>query len=161
MWSQVNYVRSVYNCTDWLRPRNSLSPPNLGSYTRALLVSQDRRHLFVTPCLWSYCVQFLSVTLYLVLLDHSLVSFCASFVSQYNQFNYSAPLLIEPIAYASARLINCQNVELWRLLVALYTVPGSCPPSPHVPRTPPPTPPPAHSCPCQIISLSGEGSNMH
>jgi hypothetical protein len=26
-------------------------PPHLGSYTRALLVSQDRRHLFVTPCL--------------------------------------------------------------------------------------------------------------
>ncbi len=24
-------------------------PPPLGSYTRALLVSQDRRHLFVTP----------------------------------------------------------------------------------------------------------------
>jgi hypothetical protein len=24
-------------------------PPHLGSYTRALLVSQDRRHLFVTP----------------------------------------------------------------------------------------------------------------
>jgi hypothetical protein len=24
--------------------------PHLGSYTRALLVSQDRRHLFVTPC---------------------------------------------------------------------------------------------------------------
>jgi hypothetical protein len=27
-------------------------PPHLGSYTRALLVSQDRRHLFVTPCLY-------------------------------------------------------------------------------------------------------------
>ncbi len=26
-------------------------PLHLGSYTRALLVSQDRRHLFVTPCL--------------------------------------------------------------------------------------------------------------
>ncbi len=26
-------------------------PPHLGSYTRALLVSQDRRHLFVTPCM--------------------------------------------------------------------------------------------------------------
>jgi hypothetical protein len=33
----------VHSCTHWLRPRN------LGSYTRALLVSQDRRHLFVTP----------------------------------------------------------------------------------------------------------------
>ncbi len=26
-------------------------PPHLGSYTRALLVNQDRRHLFVTYCL--------------------------------------------------------------------------------------------------------------
>ncbi len=26
-------------------------PPHLGSYTRALLVSQKRPHLFVTPCL--------------------------------------------------------------------------------------------------------------
>ncbi len=25
-------------------------PPHLGSYTRVLLVSQNRRHLFVTPC---------------------------------------------------------------------------------------------------------------
>ncbi len=25
-------------------------PPHLGSYTRALVVSQDRRHLLVTPC---------------------------------------------------------------------------------------------------------------
>ncbi len=40
---------SVQRCTDWLRPRNPL-PPHLGSYTRALLVSQDRRHLFVPPC---------------------------------------------------------------------------------------------------------------
>ncbi len=39
----------VSSCTHWLRPRNSRPPPHLGSYTRALLVSQDRRHLFVTP----------------------------------------------------------------------------------------------------------------
>jgi hypothetical protein len=26
-------------------------PPHLGSYRRALLVGQDRRHLFVTPCI--------------------------------------------------------------------------------------------------------------
>ncbi len=38
----------VYCCTHWLRPRNP-PPPHLGSYTRALLVSQDRRHLLVTP----------------------------------------------------------------------------------------------------------------
>ncbi len=37
--------------TYWLRPRISPPPPapHLGSYTRALLVSRDRRHLFVTP----------------------------------------------------------------------------------------------------------------
>jgi hypothetical protein len=40
---------AVHSCTHWLRPRNlTPSPPHLGSYTRALLVSQDRRHLFVT-----------------------------------------------------------------------------------------------------------------
>ncbi len=33
---------SVYSCTHWLRPRNPPSPPYLGLYTRALLVSQDR-----------------------------------------------------------------------------------------------------------------------
>ncbi len=38
----------VYSCSHWLRPRNSPSP-HLGSYTGALLVSQDRRHLFVPP----------------------------------------------------------------------------------------------------------------
>jgi hypothetical protein len=39
----------VYSCTHWLRLRNSPLPLHLGSYTRALLVSKDRRHLFVTP----------------------------------------------------------------------------------------------------------------
>jgi hypothetical protein len=38
----------VHRCTHWLRPRNP-PPPHLGSYTRALLVSRDRRYLFVTP----------------------------------------------------------------------------------------------------------------
>jgi hypothetical protein len=38
----------VHSCVHLLRPRITL-PPHLGLYTRALLVSQDRRHLFVTP----------------------------------------------------------------------------------------------------------------
>jgi hypothetical protein len=37
--------------THWLKPRYSPLPPHLGSYREALLVSQDKRHLFVTPCL--------------------------------------------------------------------------------------------------------------
>jgi hypothetical protein len=44
----------VHRRTHWLRPRNSPPPPlppHWGSYTRALLVSQDSRHLFVTPWL--------------------------------------------------------------------------------------------------------------
>ncbi len=41
----------VHSCTHWLRPATPTPPPHLGSYTRALLVSQDRRHLFVTPWL--------------------------------------------------------------------------------------------------------------
>jgi hypothetical protein len=41
----------MHSCTRWLRPRNPTHfPPHLGSYTRALLVSQDRGHLFVS--LW-------------------------------------------------------------------------------------------------------------
>jgi len=35
-------------------------PPHLGSYTMALLVSQDRRHLFVTP--WAILTETLKVT---------------------------------------------------------------------------------------------------
>ncbi len=36
-----------HSCTHWPRHRNPLPhPPHLGSYTRALLVSQNRRHLF-------------------------------------------------------------------------------------------------------------------
>jgi hypothetical protein len=46
--------RDVHSCTHWLRPRNPPSSPALDSYTRALLVSKDRRHLFVTPC-YQYC----------------------------------------------------------------------------------------------------------
>jgi hypothetical protein len=33
----------------WLSPATP-PPPYLGSYRRSLLVSQDRRHLFVSPC---------------------------------------------------------------------------------------------------------------
>jgi hypothetical protein len=48
----------VYSCTHWLRPRNPPPPlpPHLGSYARALLVSQDRRHLFLNPWMkWFTC----------------------------------------------------------------------------------------------------------
>jgi hypothetical protein len=41
----------VHSCIHWLGPRNHPPPPHLGSYTRALFVSQDRRDLFVTPWL--------------------------------------------------------------------------------------------------------------
>jgi hypothetical protein len=44
----------------------STPPPHLVSYTRALLVSQDRRHLFVTPCLrhspYMYCTRLVIYT---------------------------------------------------------------------------------------------------
>ncbi len=42
--------RDVHSCTHWLRPRNPPNPPHLDLYTRALLVSKERWHLFVTPC---------------------------------------------------------------------------------------------------------------
>ncbi len=45
----------VHSCTHWQRPANPPPPtphsvitPHLGSYTGALLVSQERRHIFVT-----------------------------------------------------------------------------------------------------------------
>jgi hypothetical protein len=40
----------VHSCAHWLRPRNNPPPPHLGSNTKALLVSQDRRHLFEALC---------------------------------------------------------------------------------------------------------------
>jgi hypothetical protein len=41
--------RDVHSCTHWLRPRNSPLAPRIWTrITRALLVSKDRRHLFVT-----------------------------------------------------------------------------------------------------------------
>jgi hypothetical protein len=39
----------VHSCSHWLRPATPPPPPLLGLYTRALLVSQDRQHLFVAP----------------------------------------------------------------------------------------------------------------
>ncbi len=44
----------VHSCTHWRSDpakcrKTPLLPPHLGSCTRALLVGQDRRHLFVTP----------------------------------------------------------------------------------------------------------------
>ncbi len=49
----------VHSCTHWQGPRNipPPPPPHLGLCTRALLVSQERRHLFVTP----YCDSYPSV----------------------------------------------------------------------------------------------------
>ena len=51
----------VCSCTHWLRPRNPRPPPlppHLGSYTKALLVSQGRRHIFfyLLPIIvhWAY-----------------------------------------------------------------------------------------------------------
>jgi hypothetical protein len=38
----------VHSCALRLRPCKPPIPPHLDSYTRGLLVSQDRRHLFVT-----------------------------------------------------------------------------------------------------------------
>ncbi len=42
--------RDVHSCTHWLRPRNSPPPRIWTRIARALLVSKDRRHFFVTPC---------------------------------------------------------------------------------------------------------------
>ncbi len=42
----------LYSLAETPQPQHPPPPPShLGSYTRALLVCQNRRHLFVTPCL--------------------------------------------------------------------------------------------------------------
>ncbi len=38
------------HCTHLAETPHPPPPPHLGSYARSLLVSQNRRHLFVTPC---------------------------------------------------------------------------------------------------------------
>ncbi len=40
----------MYSCIHWLIPRNFPLPNIWAHNTRALLVSQDRRHFFITPC---------------------------------------------------------------------------------------------------------------
>ncbi len=50
-WVPCHEICTLHSCTHWLRPRNSPLSPRIGTrITRALLVSKDRRHLFVTPC---------------------------------------------------------------------------------------------------------------
>jgi hypothetical protein len=60
----------LHSCTHWLRPRNPpppppYIPPHLGSYTRTLLVSQDRRHLLMTPLVLPFRIRFFSTLYYL------------------------------------------------------------------------------------------------
>ncbi len=44
----------THSCTHWLRPSNPSPPPYWGSYTRALLVSKDRRHLCCNPLILTW-----------------------------------------------------------------------------------------------------------
>ncbi len=45
-------------------------PPHLGSFTRALLVSQDRRHIFVTPCSTFMVSSHILITMYNLCVHH-------------------------------------------------------------------------------------------
>ncbi len=53
IWSEISkvYLGSMCTAVQYFRTRNLPPPPHthLGSYTRQLLIIQDRRHLFVTP----------------------------------------------------------------------------------------------------------------
>jgi hypothetical protein len=55
IWRQISKVclgsicTAIYSLAE--TPKPTARPPHLDSDTRALLVSQDRRHLFVTSCL--------------------------------------------------------------------------------------------------------------
>jgi hypothetical protein len=50
--SLLGSMCTMHSYIHWLTPNHRPPPkhPHLGSYTRALFVSQDRRHLFVTRC---------------------------------------------------------------------------------------------------------------
>ncbi len=47
-WGENHRLNMELDRSHWLRPPHP-PPPHLGSYTGALLISQDGRHLFVTP----------------------------------------------------------------------------------------------------------------
>jgi hypothetical protein len=49
-WSKISEVYLGFMCTYVLGDSAPPLTPPLGLYTRTLFVSQDRRHLFVTPC---------------------------------------------------------------------------------------------------------------
>jgi hypothetical protein len=53
---QSLFMLHVHSCTNWPEtlPATPPPPPHLGSYTRAILVSQDRRHFFVTT--WFFVI---------------------------------------------------------------------------------------------------------
>jgi hypothetical protein len=61
VWHRLNMeldLQSLFgplcSCPLWLRPRNSPPSPAFGLIYKALLVIQNRRHLFVTP--WSLAI---------------------------------------------------------------------------------------------------------
>jgi hypothetical protein len=49
------HCAQLYSLAETPQPAPPPIPPHLGSYTRALLFSQDRRHLVVTPCPGTCC----------------------------------------------------------------------------------------------------------
>jgi hypothetical protein len=56
----------LYSLAETPQPPTPI-PPHLGSYARALLVVQDRRHLFVTPCLKSNLRRHIKLKIHLTL----------------------------------------------------------------------------------------------
>jgi hypothetical protein len=105
-------------CTAALRPRNS--PLRLGSYTRALLVSRGRRHLFVTPCL--------------VFTTVSLPSPCLSFfhlcsVLALIHVIIPCPSLLSPCSFPSVYLVlvlsSPRQVLILVLYLSLYSSPSA------------------------------------
>jgi hypothetical protein len=97
-------------------------PPHLGSNTRALLVSQDRRHLFITPCsrplpfpstagLWTYInkddVNTFSSIWIICLMASAIFS-----VSKYFRVGRSLHLLsLLPSLYCPYMNLNCLDLS--------------------------------------------------
>ncbi len=87
----------VHSCTcTYLQPIGNHLLPHLGSYTRALLVSQDRRHLFVTSLF----------TAQMKYTDYRFNSFCTPLVNGFYKQSF-----------------NCHNflvAKNWEYLARLY-----------------------------------------
>jgi hypothetical protein len=117
--------------------------------TRALLVSKDRRHLFVTPCLWYSRINIFREEKYTIRKD-SYFKFCLSFMLLCNssRFAYSHYFTIlfftfSRLFWAAPRSVFIRYLPSWPLAGSS----SSCQPAGATPPAPPSPSPPAPPSP--------------